>query len=201
MVSIRGATRRRRGDATTTRRRVTLRWIYSAMSGACTVQYCIIEIVIITHRTVIHARIVRDETLDSDSASDDRRLSSLTTRPFVLDRGRARCQRSPPRASSSPTLVPRRARSRARARDVFVSAFDRFPAKIIDTMTTRVSRRAPRRRTRRESALEAIARASIDRASASENCTSSPDRCSRGRRRRSCPERRARAPTGNASSL
>ena len=32
-----------------------------------TVQYCIIEIVIITHRTVIHARIVRDETLDSDS--------------------------------------------------------------------------------------------------------------------------------------
>ena len=200
MVSIRGVTRSV-GDDGAASRGAAVDVFRDEWCVYCTVLLKLIEIIIITHRTAIHARIVRDETLDSDSASDDRRLSSLTTRPFVLDRGRARCQRSPPRASSSPTLVPRRARSRARARDVFVSAFDRFPAKIIDTMTTRVSRRAPRRRTRRESALEAIARASIDRASASENCTSSPDRCSRGRRRRSCPERRARAPTGNASSL
>ena len=40
------------------------------------VLYCIIEIVIITHRTVIHARIVRDVTLDSDSASDDARATA-----------------------------------------------------------------------------------------------------------------------------
>ena len=100
MVSIRGVTRSV-GDDGAASRGATVDVFRDEWCVYCTVLLKLIEIIIITHRTAIHARIVRDETLDSDSASDDRRLSSLTTRPFVLDRGRARCQRSPPRASSS----------------------------------------------------------------------------------------------------
>lgn len=87
------------------------------MSGACTVQYCIIEIVIITHRTVIHARIVRDETLDSDSASDDARATVVVPHNSTL-RPRSRSRAMSTLAAARVVVVNARpaARSLARAR-------------------------------------------------------------------------------------
>ena len=69
MVSIRGVTRRRDDGAAS--RGATVDVFRDEWCVYCTVLLKLIEIIIITHRTAIHARIVRDETLDSDSASDD----------------------------------------------------------------------------------------------------------------------------------
>ena len=83
------------------------------------VLYCIIEIVIITHRTVIHARIVRDETLDSDSASDDARATVVVPHNSTL-RPRSRSRAMSTLAAARVVVVNARpaARSLARARSV-----------------------------------------------------------------------------------